>query len=90
MKKVTPKQEQYLETGPVGPAKSKKEPPKIYPRLRMEHQFFPEAKKHEVGKTYEVKLKIKAVGLSISRFSNDTEYEIHGYELGKSVDNEEE
>jgi len=87
MKKITPKTDEYMESGPmVGhPTKSKKEPVKIYPRLRLEHQFFPEAKKQKVGKTYKIELEVKMTGLSISKFSNDSEYEIHGYEVGEGT-----
>lgn len=59
---------------------SKKEPKKIYPRIVMQHEFFPETKNWKVGKEYEVKLKLKMTGLSIARFQNDSEFEIHGIE----------
>lgn len=85
MKKVTPKIEDYMTDGPMvgSPSKSKKEPKKIYPRLRLEHTFFPEAKDQKVGKTYTVELKVKMTGLSIARFQNDSEYDIVGYEFGE-------
>ena len=70
--------------GPMvgSPIKSKKEPKKIYPRLRLEHEFFPEAKDQKVGKTYTITLKVKMTGLSIARFANDSEYDIIGYGFG--------
>lgn len=90
MRKVTPKTDEMMETGPIGPKKSK-EPIKIYPHIRLEHQFFPETKKCEVGKTCTVTLELKATGLSISRFQNDTEFDIVGFEAkemnkGKGMD----
>lgn len=80
MRKITPKVDEYMTDGPVGPSKSKKEPTKIYPRLRLEHQFFPETKKWEVGKEYKIELKVKMTGLSISKFQNDSEFDIVGFE----------
>ena len=78
MRKIEPKVEEMTD----GPAMVKsKEPKKIYPRLRMEHQFFPETKKWEVGKEYTVTLQLKMVGLSIARFQNDSEFEITGIEV---------
>lgn len=71
-----------METSVIGPKKGDK-PKKVYPRLRLEHEFFPEVKKHDVGKTYKIELEVKATGLSISRFQNDTEYDIIGYECGE-------
>lgn len=87
MREVKPKADEYMTDGPVGPSKSKKEPTKIYPRLTLAHEFFPEAKKWEVGKEYTIELKIKMTGLSISKFQNDSEFEIRGFE---SEDTEED
>lgn len=83
MKKVTPKTEDHMVDGPMigSPTKNKKEPKKIYPRLHLEHSFFPEAKDQKVGSTYTVKLKVKMTGLSIARFQNDSEYDIVEYEF---------
>lgn len=61
--------------GPVRTKKSKK----VFPRLTLRHEFFPIAKKWEVGKTYEVRMRLKMTGLSISRFSNDSEFDIIGF-----------
>ena len=57
---------------------------KVYPRVRLEHEHFPEAKKWKVGKTYRVTMELKMTGLSISRFQNDSEFEIHGIEAGEA------
>ena len=38
---------------------------KFLPHFRMEHKFFPEAKKWKVGEEYTVKLKLKMTGISI-------------------------
>lgn len=55
-------------------------PRKIYPTVRLTHEFFPETKKWEVGKEYEVTLKLKMTGLSIARWQNDSEFDIVGFE----------
>lgn len=83
MKKVTPRVEDYRENGlMVGTTvKGKKEPIKTYPRLRLEHEFFPEVKDWKVGETYKIELEVKMTGLSISKFSNDSEFDITGYEV---------
>ena len=82
MRKVEPKVDQYMESGPIpGRLKKGKEPEKIYPHLRLEHNFFPEAKKCEVGKKCKVMLELKTTGLSISKFQNDTEFDIVGFEM---------
>lgn len=81
MRKIEPESENYMESGPmVGNMKKGKEPIKTYPRLRLEHKFFPEAKKWEVGKTYKVELELKMTGLSISKFQNDSEFDIVGFD----------
>ena len=59
----------------------KKEPKKIYPHLRLEHHFFPEVKKWEVENEYMITLKLKMTGLSISRFQNDSEFDIIGIDI---------
>lgn len=79
MRDIIPKEDKMM-CGPMceeetGPSKSKK----IYPTLRLKHEFFPEAKKMEVGKEYEVELKLRMTGISISRFENDSEFEIIGF-----------
>ncbi len=73
MRKIEPKVDEMI---PVESSGKKKEPIKTYPRLRMEHQFFPETKKWEVGKEYDICLKLKMTGLSISKFQNDSEFDI--------------
>lgn len=79
MRKIEPKKEETMESSPVGMSKSKKNQ-KFYPRLRLEHEFFPETKKWEVGKEYIVEMKVKMTGLSISKFQNDSEFDIVGFE----------
>ena len=72
---IKPKVNEFLE----GPALSKrKEPVKIFPHVTMRHEFFPETKKWEVGKEYIVTLKLKMTGLSISKFSNESDFDIIG------------
>lgn len=75
----------------VGHPSKGKEPRKFYPHLRLEHEFFPETKKWEVGKTYKIELEVKMTGLSIAKFQNDSEFDITGYDLeGASEDKESE
>ena len=76
MRKIEPKID---EMGPTESGK-KREPIKVYPRLRLEHQFFPEVKKWDVEKEYTMTLKVKMIGLSISKFQNDSEFDIIGFE----------
>lgn len=90
MRKVTPKTREEMDCCmPVGSSKDKKQI-KVYPHFRMEHEYFEEAKKIEVGKTYDIKLKVKATGLSISKFQNDSEFDIIEVDFGKGSKAEEE
>ena len=92
MKKIIPKIEECMEcTGVVGSPKKSKEPKKCYPQIQLKHEFIPETKNWEVGKMYKIELEIKMTGLSISKFQNDSEFEIHGYDLkGESKNNKED
>jgi len=69
------------------PAKTESKP--IYPSFRIELIHLPEAKKWEIGKEYKITLKLKMTGISISRYQNDSEFEIHAIGIGKD-DNEKE
>lgn len=60
------------------PVKTEDKP--VYPTFRIELVHLPEAKKWEIGKEYTLKFKLKMTGISISRYQNDAEFEIH--ELG--------
>lgn len=80
MRKITPKQDEYMMSeGPSISMKKKKAEP-IYPKIRIDLEHIPEAKKWDIGKEYKVELKLKMVGLSISRYDNTAEFEIR--ELG--------
>ena len=46
IREIKPRTPEYIEDVPIG--KSKKKDNKIYPRLRLEHEYFQEAKKWEV------------------------------------------
>ena len=59
----------------------KKKSEKIYPKFEVRHEYMPDAKDLEVGDYYELKMKVKVVGLSISKYRNDTEFEIHEYDI---------
>ena len=84
MRKVEPKVDEMMCGGGLSAGPKKTEPRKFYPHIRLEHQFFPEVKKWEVGKEYEVKLKLKMTGISISRFQNDSDFDIVECEIEKS------
>lgn len=71
MRKVEPKTPEGLSDKP-------REERKIYPHFRIELKYLPEAKKWDIGKEYTVTLKLKMIGISISRYQNDAEFEIHG------------
>lgn len=79
MRDIKPKVDEMMIGCHDGP--NKKEERKTYPHIRMEHQFFPETKKWEVGKEYTVTLKLKMTGISISRYQNDSEFDITGIEV---------
>lgn len=56
---------------------TKMEDKPIYPHFRIELTHLPEAKKWEIGKEYTIKMGLKMTGISISRYQNDAEFEIH-------------
>jgi len=87
---IKPKEDDMMVGEAVSGGMKKKKSMKIFPHMRMEHQFFPEAKKMEVGKEYEVTLKLKCTGLSISKFQNDSEFDIVGVEFGKESNSKSE
>jgi len=70
------------------PAKTESKP--IYPSFRIELIHLPEAKKWEIGKEYKITLKLKMTGISISRYQNDSEFEIHAIGIDKGYNEEEE
>lgn len=63
------------------PAKVSEKP--IYPNFRIELVHLPEAKKWEIGEEYTITLKLKMTGISISRYQNDAEFEIHAIGIDK-------
>lgn len=93
MRKIKPKVDEYYESDGmprnIESGSGKKKSKKIYPHIRLEHQYFPETKKWEVGKTYKVEMKIKMTGLSISRFSNDSEFDIVGFDGSESKESDD-
>ena len=62
------------------PVKTEDKP--IYPSFRIELSHLPEAKKWDIGKEYTLTLKLKMIGLSMSRYQNDAEFEIHMLGIG--------
>ena len=79
LRKIEPKTDEFMHGEVVGKS-PKKESKKIFPHLRLEHRFFPETKKWGVEKEYTVTLKLKMTGLSISRFQNDSDFDIIGFD----------
>lgn len=77
MRKIKPTEANTMDC-PCEVSSSKEKNKKIYPSFRMDHKYFPESKKWEVGKDYTVTLKLTMVGQSISRFNNESEFEIKG------------
>lgn len=49
---------------------------KIYPKVRIDLQHLPEAKKWDIGKSYKIEMEVKMVGISISKYDNSAEFEI--------------
>lgn len=89
MHKIKPKVDEMMESSPsVGTAK-KSEPKKSYPHLRLEHDFFPETKKWEVGKEYTISLKLKMTGLSIAKYQNDAEFDIIEADMNSAEEEKE-
>ena len=80
MRKINPKTPEGLSDKPFNRDR------KIFPHFRIELSHLPEAKKWEIGKSYTVTLGLKMTGLSISRFQNDSEFEIHSIGVGKRQD----
>jgi len=73
MRKVVAKTHKEMDGEPF-----KSEDKKFFPRFRIELIHLPEAKKWEIGKEYTVTLKLKMTGISISKFQNDSEFDIIG------------
>lgn len=74
MRSIKPDTDDYAEAS-TGGMKAKQSEPR-YPTVRLEHRHVPEAKKWSVGKTYPVKMHLKMVGNSDSRFDKSAEFEI--------------
>ena len=89
MKNIEPKKEPTLSY--AEPKEEEKKEKKVYPTIRMEHEFFPEFEKWIVGNEYTIRLKLKMVGLSISKFQNNSEFEIHAIDIdAKDTKNKED
>lgn len=63
---------------------------KQFPRFRMELVHLPEAREWKIGKEYQVLLKVKMTGLSISKFQNDSEFDIIGIDPNVKKGNSEQ
>lgn len=81
MRKVKPKQDEYV-TGPA--LKAKKSEPR-YPSMRLDLDTIPEAKNWKVGESYRIEVEVKMTGLSQSRYDNSAEFEIRKIEADDEV-----
>lgn len=86
MKDIEPKKDKYAE----GPSLATKESKPRYPTMRLDLDTIPEAKKWEVvkegeekGKEYEIKVRVRMIGLSQGRFDHSAEFELRGIETGE-------
>jgi len=77
VKAITPKEDNFGHHDEIVKGEKKKR----FPHLRLEHEFFPIAKKWIVGEEYHVLLKLKQTGISISRFDNSSEFDIIGADM---------
>lgn len=82
MRKVIPEKDKYAE----GPSLKQAESKPRYPTLRFQLKDLPEAKNWKVGTTYHLELDLKMTGISISRWENSVEFEIHA--IGTEADEE--
>lgn len=89
MRKIKPKQDEYMVGGGVGPLKQGKSKP-IYPTISLGLEHIPEAKNWKVGKTYRIELELKMTGISQGRYRNEAEFEVHGIEPESDADEEKE
>lgn len=89
MRKITPKTDEYMVSSGIGPNKKGKATP-IYPTIRIDLEYIPEAKNWKLGKSYEVELGLKLIGLSQSKYNNSAEFEIREIEAESSEDEDDE
>lgn len=82
MRKVVPEKDQYATSSPKGLSKAESAP--RYPTLRFQLKDLPEAKTWKVGDTYHIELDLKMSGISISKWDNSAEFEIHA--IGTEAD----
>ena len=52
-----------------------------YPYFSIDLKHLPEAKKWEIGKTYEIALQIKQTGIHQIEGTGDAQFEIHGIKV---------
>lgn len=81
MRAIEPKEEKSMGCCEVESPKSKTR--KYYPMFRIDLKHLPEAKKWDLSDEYTVTLKLKMVGISQSKYQNDSEFEIIGIDPGK-------
>ncbi len=83
-RKIKPKSRKDMMDGPAQTSDKK-----VFPHFRIELIHLPEARKWKVEEEYEVGLKLKMTGISISKFQNDVEFDIIGIDPKAKVKNSE-
>jgi len=77
MRPIVPKTSSSLGE-PCCESSSKEKVKKYYPMFRIDLTHLPEAKKWKLDEIHTVTLKLKMVGISQSKYQNDSEFEIIG------------
>lgn len=78
MRKITPKQDEYMTgSGPGKPMKKEKAKP-IYPKFSIGLEHLPEAKSMKLGDHAHIQIHGKLSRLSQGGYDNSAEFEIHG------------
>ena len=84
MRKIKPKTDKMMTDSPA----NVKEKPN-YPTIRIDLDHIPEAKKWKIGNHYKITMDVKMVGISQSKYQNDSEFEIREIETAKSESTKE-
>ena len=79
MRKIKAKTDKMMTDSP---AKVNEKP--YYPTFRIDLDHIPEAKKWEINNHYKITMDVKMVGISQSKYQNDSEFEIREIETAES------
>jgi hypothetical protein len=90
MRKITPKQDNYMiGSGPGKPLKNGKSNP-IYPKFNIGLEHLPEAKNMKLGEHAHIQIHGKLSRLSQGGYDNSAEFEIHGISHKKTHKGDDE